>query len=197
MTVPAKQPGQPSSGRSKWIKAGLYIGIPLVLLIGTGLFLYLRFGADPDAGLSPEQKIHRDFRRAFDPKQSTLQRLSSLQKSFNTMRNIPPERRHPVMVEALAESVNRSILDFTRLKPEEKPERAELLRKDAERTLKFFRRFPKEKQRKALAILSNTPGGRAQLNRAIDMSTNDFTPEDRKLLGPTIKIWKTMLEDVR
>ena len=190
-------PGDPSSGKTKWRKAGVLIGSSLVLLFAIALFLYLRHGVDPDAGLAPEQRIRRDFQRSFDPKQSTLSRLSALRRNFKTLRGFPVEKRRAILVESLAEGVNRSLLDFTRLKPEQKPERAELLRKDAEKTLKFFRRFPKEKQRQALNMLANTPGGRAQLNRAIDTTTNDFSPEDRKLLGPTIKIWKSMLEDVR
>lgn len=153
--------------------------------------------SDPEAGLPPEQKIHRNFRKAFDPNESTLDRLKSLRRSFKAAKNIPPEKRHPIIIEALAESVNDTFAEFAKLKPEQKAARAELMRKDAERTEKYFRSFSKSKQRKALALLADTPGGRAQLNRAIETTANVLSPEDRKLLGPTIKIWKNMLGEVR
>lgn len=158
---------------------------------------YHYFSADPEAGLPPEQKIHRNFRKAFDPNESTLDRLKSLRRSFKAAKNIPPEKRHPVIIEALAESVNDTFTAFAKLNPEQKAARAELMRKDAERTEKYFRSFPKSKQRRALALLADTPGGRAQLNRAIETTANVLSPEDRKLLGPTIKIWKNMLGEVR
>ena len=185
----------PKPKSRKWI--WLTASATAVLLLGAAVLVYYRLTADPNAGLPPEEKIRRDFQKAFDPKQSTLDRLTTLRRSFKAARDIPPEKRHPIIVEALAESVNRTFTEFAKLPPEQKARRAEEMRLDAERTEKYFRRFSKKTQRKALSLLANTPGGRAQLNRAIDTTSNVLSPEDRKLLGPAVKIWKSMLEEVR
>ena len=60
------------------------------------------------------------------------------------------------MVEALAGAMDSTLQDFAQLPQDQKQERAELLRKDAERTLAYFRKLPQEKQRKAVAVLMNT-----------------------------------------
>ena len=185
----------PKPKSKKWIWLTASAGA--VLLLGTAAILYYRFTADPDAGLPPEEKIRRNFQKAFKTEDSTLDRLAALRRSFKAAGNIPPEKRHPIIVEALAESVNRTFSDFAKLKPEQKARRAEDMRLDAERTRKYFRSFSKKTQKKALDLLANTPGGRAQLNRAIDTTANVLSPEDRKLLGPTVKIWKSMLEDIK
>lgn len=185
----------PKPKSRKWI--WLTASAAAVLLLGASALLYYRLTADPDAGLPPEEKIRRNFRNAFDPEEPTLQRLASLRRSFKATGSIPPEKRHPIIVEALAESVNRTFTEFAKLPPEQKAKRAEEMRLDAERTEKYFRRFSKKTQRKALSLLANTPGGRAQINRAIDTTSNVLSPEDRKLLGPAVKIWKSMLEDVK
>ena len=177
-------------------KRFLIFMLPLFLL-GAAAAGYRYFLPEPEPELPPKQQIRRDFRKAFNPEESTLERLASLRRSFKSAGNIPPEKRHPVIIEALAESVNRTFDEFARLKPDRKAERAERMREDAERTLKYFRRFPREKRKKALSLLANTPGGRAQLNRAIDTTAQGLSPEDRKMLGPAVKIWKTMLEDIR
>ena len=70
-----------------------------------------------------------------------------------------------------------------------------LLREDAEKTLAYFRRLPREQQRKALALLMSSEGGRASFDRAINTATNRLSPQDREQLGPTFKIWKEMLEE--
>lgn len=201
MTVPNRfqKKSAPASEQnfSRRKKVLISAGILFLLLLIAGAVWFYGFRADQESDLPPEQRIRQNFRKAFNPEESTLERLASLRRSFKAARNIPPEKRHPVIVEALAESVNRTFSDFAGLKPEQKPERAEMLREDALRTLKYFRSFSREQQKKALSLLANTPGGRAQLHRAIDMTANELSPEDRKLLGPTIKIWKTMLEDVR
>lgn len=43
----------------------------------------------------------------------------------------------------------------------------------------------------------NTEEGRAKFNQAVNTTTNILSPGDRELLGPTIKIWKNMLENTR
>ncbi|MBQ9338134.1 MAG: hypothetical protein IJS14_12650 [Lentisphaeria bacterium] len=172
-----------------WSSCGLAAAI---LLIGVCRW----FTFEPEPQLSPEERIARDFQKAFDPEESTLSRLRSLRRSFKTARGIPQSRRHEVIVESLAESVVRTIEDFSKLPPEAKAARAKLLEEDAERTRKYFRKFPKAKQRQAVALLSRTPGGRAQFNRAVD-TVSGLSPADRQLLGPTVKIWKSMLEDGR
>ncbi len=186
----------PKQKNKKWIWLTASAAA-VVLLAGTTAVLYYRFTADPDAGLPPEEKIRRDFRNAFDPEESTIKRLTALRRSFKAAGNIPPEKRHPIIVEALAESVNRTFSDFAKLKPEQKVRRAEQMRLDAERTRKYFRSFSRKTQKKALNLLANTPGGRTQLNRAIDTTANVLSPEDRQLLGPAVKIWKSILEDVK
>lgn len=185
----------PSPKKKKWI--WLTASAAAVLLLAIAGTICWKFTADPDAGLPPEEKVRRNFQKAFDPKQSTLDRLTTLRRSFKAAKDIPPEKRHPIIVEALAESVNRTFTEFAKLPPEQKARRAEEMRLDAERTEKYFRRFSKKTQRKALSLLANTPGGRAQINRAIDTTSNVLSPEDRKLLGPAVKIWKSMLEEVK
>ncbi|MCI5779246.1 MAG: hypothetical protein MR051_05470 [Lentisphaeria bacterium] len=189
---PQKPTAQTASPRKKvtWI---VLAGV-LVLLAAIGVFCWV-LTRDPEPDLPPEQKIRRNFQRAFDPEESTLERLASLRRSFHSAQNIPPEKRNSVIIEALAESVNRTFTEFAQLPPDRKEEQAERMREDAERTLQYFRSFPREKQKMALAILADTPGGRAQIDQAIDTTTNKFSPEDRRLLGPTIKIWKSMLEN--
>ena len=183
-----------SSRRKKQFIQG---SVVLFFLLSAAVAGYCRFRRSAEPELPPEQKIRQNFRKAFNPEESTLERLASLRRSFKAARSIPPEKRHPIIVEALAESVNRTFSDFAGLDPARKSDRAEKMRKDAERTLKYFRSFSEEQQRKALSLLAGTPGGRAQLNMAIDTTTSGLSPEDRRLLGPAIKIWKTMLEDVR
>lgn len=166
----------------------------VILSAAVGLCcLLLSRGPEPEP--PPEQKIRRDFRAAFDPQESTLARLAYLRLRFEGERNISREERHRLIVEELAGSVNRSFADFTRLPPDRKPEQAKRMREDAERTAKYFRSFPPEKRREALSLLADTPGGRAQVDRAIDITTNELSPEDRMMLGPAIETWKKMLED--
>ena len=124
-------------------------------------------------------------------------RLADLRLRFRAEPDIPREERHRLIVEALAESVNRQFAAFAKLPPDRKPEQAERMREDAERTFGFFRSFPPEKRQKALALLADTPGGRAQIDRAIAITAGELSPEDRVMLGPTIKIWKNMLEGGR
>ena len=189
-----RQPAAPAASPRKKIVRIVWAGM-LVLLAVIGGCCWWILNRDPEPDLPPEQKIKRNFQRAFNPEETTLERLASLRRSFRSAQDIPPEKRNPVIIEALAESVNRTFSDFAKLPPDRKEEQAARMREDAERTLKYFRGVPRETQKKALAILAGTPGGRAQIDRAIDTTTNEFSPEDRRLLGPTIKIWKTMLED--
>ena len=158
---------------------------------------YFCFRAPAEPPLPPEQQIRHDFRKAFDPEESTLDRLYSLRRSFKEVRGLPADRRHRIMVEALAGAMDSTLQDFAQLTQDQKQERAELLRKDAERTLAYFRKLPQEKQRKAVAVLMNTEEGRAKFNQAVNTTTNILSPGDRELLGPTIKIWKNMLENTR
>ena len=182
------------SSRKK-IQTGLLAGSGFLLIcVFIGAYWYFNFEPEPE--LTPEQRIHRDFQKAFDPKESTLSRLASLRRSFRAARDIPKRRRHEVMVESLAGAVIRTIDDFSKLPPEAKAARAKLLEEDAERTRQYFLRFPKSKQREAVNLLSSTPGGRAQISRAID-TVSGLSPADRQLLGPTIRIWKSMLEEGR
>lgn len=67
------------------------------------------------------------------------------------------------MVEALAGAMDSTLQDFAQLPQDQKQERAELLRKDAERTLAYFRKLPQEKQRKAVAVLMNTEEGQRKI----------------------------------
>ena len=169
---------------------------PVVLiLVSAGLFLFP--GNSIEAPLPPEQRIKHDFQTAFDPTEPTLQRLYSLRQSFGSIRALPTDQRHKIMVEALAGAMNSTLADFAQLPPEQKPERAKLLKEDAERTFAYFRKLPKEKQRRAVGILMNTPEGRAQFNQAVNTTVNVLSPEDRALLGPTIKTWKNLLESIR
>ena len=116
---------------------------------------------------------------------------------------LPPEQqiRHDFRKafdpEESAGAMDSTLQDFAQLPQDQKQERAELLRKDAERTLAYFRKLPQEKQRKAVAVLMNTEEGRAKFNQAVNTTTNILSPGDRELLGPTIKIWKNMLENTR
>ena len=133
---------------------------------------YFCFRAPAEPPLPPEQQIRHDFRKAFDPEESTLDRLYSLRRSFKEVRGLPADRRHRIMVEALAGAMDSTLQDFAQLPQDQKQERAELLRKDAERTLAYFRKLPQEKQRKAVAVLMNTEEGRAKFNQAVNTTTN-------------------------
>ena len=169
---------------------------PALLCCAAGGYFLFR-PSPPEAPLSPEDQVRRDFRQAFDPTEPTLWRLNSLRKSFSTVRGLPKDRRHTLMVEALAGAMDGTLRDFAALPADQKAERARLLQQDAERTFAYFRTLPREKQRRAVGILMNTPEGRAQFNQAVNTATNVLSPADRELLGPTIKTWKTMLESVR
>ena len=175
--------------------AVLWPGLVLAAAVPTGWAFWAL--AEQPAPLPPEQQIRHDFRKAFDPEESTLDRLYSLRRSFKEVRGLPADRRHRIMVEALAGAMDSTLQDFAQLPQDQKQERAELLRKDAERTLAYFRKLPQEKQRKAVAVLMNTEEGRAKFNQAVNTTTNILSPGDRELLGPTIKIWKNMLENTR
>lgn len=176
-------------------KTTLIIVPSAVLLLAIAAYFCFRSPAEPP--LPPEQQIKHDFRKAFDPEESTLDRLYSLRRSFKEVRGLPADRRHRIMAEALAEAMDSTLQDFARLPQDQKQERAEQLREDAERTLAYFRKLPKDKQRKAVAALMNTEEGRAKFNQAVNTTTNILSPGDRELLGPTIKIWKNMLENTR
>lgn len=178
------------SGRKKlWISVAVLF---LLLLAAAGaIVLYCA----AEAKLPPEERIKRNFDNAFDPTQSTLGRLDQLRRSFRSAQEVPAERRNAVIIDAIAGSIDRMLQDFSALPPEEKPDRARLLREDAEKTLAYFRRLPREQQRKALALLMSSEGGRASFDRAINTATNRLSPQDREQLGPTFKIWKEMLEE--
>lgn len=182
------------SGRKKlWISVAVLF---LLLLAAAGaIVLDCAAEAAAEAKLPPEERIKRNFDNAFDPTQSTLGRLDQLRRSFRSAQEVPAERRNAVIIDAIAGSIDRMLQDFSALPPEEKPDRARLLREDAEKTLAYFRRLPREQQRKALALLMSSEGGRASFDRAINTVTNRLSPQDREQLGPTFKIWKEMLEE--
>ena len=190
---PQKSAASAASPRNK-VKL-IVSAVVLLLLAVVGTAVYRVFFYDPEPDLPPEQKIRRNFRKAFNPEESTLERFESLRRTIRASRSIPAETRNQVIVETLAESVNRTFADFTKLPSAQKAERAQLLLEDAERTQRFFRGLPRDRQKKALAILADTPGGRAQVDRALNITTREMSPEDLRMLGPTIKIWKNMLED--
>ena len=103
--------------------------------------------------------------------------------------------RHQVIIATLAESVNNSLVDFAHLPPEQKRSRARELQRDAEMTQAYFRRFPKGKQREAVSLLMQSADGKAQFNRAMDIVGNQLTPSDLVLLGPTIRVWASMIKE--
>lgn len=184
------------SGKKKiWIAAGS--AALLLLLIAGATIRYFAAEAAEEAALPPEQRIKRNFDKAFDPDQSMLARLDNLRRSFSSAQQIPADKRHAAMVDAMAGAVNRTLQEFAALPPEQKQERARLLREDAEKTLAYFRRMPREKQEKALALLMSDEGGRAAFDNAVNTATNVLSPQDRELLGLTFKTWKKMLEKPR
>lgn len=73
---------------------------------------YFCFRAPAEPPLPPEQQIRHDFRKAFDPEESTLDRLYSLRRSFKEVRGLPADRRHRIMVEALAGAMDSTLQDF-------------------------------------------------------------------------------------
>ena len=185
---------QQNSETGRKTKRWIWILLLSILTVAAACGIWL-LSREPEPELPPEQKIKRHFSKALNPDESLLSRLNAIRKSMKSAGNIPPEKRHPAIIEALAETITLSMDDFTKLKPEQKQARAARLLADTEKTRKFYYNFSKEKRRKALSLLHNTPGGRAQINRAIDISANKFSPEDRQLLGPIVKIWKSMLDD--
>lgn len=146
------------SGRKKlWIFAAVLFLLVLATL--GAVVWYCTAEAAAEAKLPPEERIKRNFDNAFDPTQSTLGRLDQLRRSFRNAQQVPAERRNAVIIDAIAGSIDRLLQDFAALPPEEKPERARLLREDAEKTLAYFRRLPREQQQKALALLMSSEGG--------------------------------------
>ena len=174
----------------------LWITIPLLAVLAA-VAGYFCFRGPSGPPLPPEEQVKHDFQKAFDPTESTLARLDSLRGSFKSIRGLPAERRQMLIIEATAEAIDRILLDFAALPSDQKPERARLIREDAERTCRYFRKMPVEKQRKAVALLMNSEAGRAKFNQAINTTTNVLSPQDRELLGPTLKIWKDMLENTK
>ena len=185
---------QQNSQAGRKTKHRTWILIVSILTVAAAGGIWLLRG-DPEPDLPQEQKIKRHFSTALNPDESTVSRLNAIRKSMKAAGNIPADKRHPAIIEALAGTLTQSWDDFTKLKPEQKPARAAHLLADAEKTRKFYYSFSKKDRRKALSLLNNTPGGRAQINRAIDIAANKFSPEDRRLLGPVVKIWKSMLDD--
>lgn len=177
-------------------KIWLAIGTAAVLLVLAAAAVIRHFAAEAarEAALPPEQRIKRNFDRAFDPDQSMLARLESLKRSFSSAQQIPADKRHAAMVDAMAGAVNRTLQEFAALPPEQKRQRARQLQEDAAKTLAYFRKLPREKQEKALALLMSDEGGRAAFDDAVNTAANVLSPQDRELLGPTFKIWKKMLE---
>lgn len=143
---------------------------------------------------TPEETIRRKIRSSFDPEEYTVTRFSRMRTELAADKRISREVRHQVLVESLAESVNQSFSDFAKLPPEKKAARAKLLCEDAARTKLFCRMTTERKRREALDRIANTPGGRAQLERAADIIANELSPQDREMLGPAIRTWKEILE---
>ncbi len=168
-----------------------------ILLLVTIVLLYaIRLGSAEraDAALPPEQRVVRNFDRAFDPEQSTIARLNSLRRTLDGVRDLPREKRQAVIIEAMSGAVNRTLTEFAGLPPERKPERARQLQQDAERTIDFFRRLPPEKRQRAIELLRSEESGRRNFDRAVDTILNTLSPTDREMLGPTLQIWKDMVE---
>ena len=115
------------SGKKKiWIVAGS--AALLLLLIAGATIRYFAAEAAEEAALPPEQRIKRNFDKAFDPDQSMLARLDNLRRSFSSAQQIPADKSHAAMVDAMAGAVNRTLQEFAALPPEQKQERARLLR---------------------------------------------------------------------
>ncbi len=155
---------------------------------------YLHAQAVAEAKLPPEERIRRNFEKAFDPSQSTLSRISNLQRSFKNAKEVPTARRREVIVGAIADSMNRTILDFSTLPQEKKADRAKELQEDAEKTLNYFHKLPLDKQEQAISLLVDTPTGRSAMDSTALTLANTLSPQDREMLAPTINTWKKMLE---
>ena len=184
---------EPRKGRRfVWIAAALVIAV----LAGIGIAAI--GGASPDSGaddLPPDERFIRATVNSFDPTQSTLQRLSSVQKALKTLDKLPQERREAVIIEAMATGVNRNLENFRALPDSEKPARAKLLYEDALQTRARFRRLTPDERRRAKELLGSEAGGRAQLDRALNTVLNEMTSDERAMLNPVFNVWKKMLEE--
>ena len=162
--------------------------------LGTALCLWL-VPRDPYEGLPPEERLIRHTVNAFDPGQTTLQRLNSVWRALKSSETIPKTRRQEAIIEAMVSGVNGHLEDFRALPAERKPERAEQLYRDALRTRDYFRKLPEAKRRRAKELLYSEPGGKAELDRAMNTILNGLTPEERRMLSPVFTVWKTTLEE--
>ena len=176
------------------IRLILFLIVPAALVAGAFLLFPLLKPEKPAPPPTPEETIRRKIRSSFDPEEYTVTRFSRMRTELAADKRISREVRHQVLVESLAESVNGSFSDFAKLPPEKKAARAKLLCEDAARTKLFCRMTTERKRREALDRIANTPGGRAQLERAADIIANELSPQDREMLGPAIRTWKEILE---
>lgn len=176
--------------RRLWIAAT----IAGVVLIVTAVLCCLP-ARDPYAGLPPEERLIRHTVNAFDPAQSTLQRVDSVWRALKSSAKIPQARRQAAIVEATVAGVNRNLEAFRALPPERKRERAEQFYRDALQTRDYFRKLPEAKRRRAKDLLYSDPGGKAELDRAMNTILNGLSPEERQMLSPVFTVWKTTLEE--
>lgn len=145
--------------------------------------------------LPPDERFIRETVNSFDPSQSTLQRLVSVQTALLDLKKLPQSRREEVIIEAMAAGVNRNLENFRALPDSEKPARAKLLHEDALQTRKYFRTLLPQERRRARELLGSDASGRAQLDSIVNTVLNEMTSEERAMLNPVFVVWKNMLEE--
>lgn len=186
------EPERKKSGRPRLIVGAV---VAAAVVLGAVLTVWLVKERDPYAGLSPEERLVRHTVAAFDPGQSSIQRLKSVWRALKSSEKISTARRQEAIIEAMVAGVNRHLEDFRALPPERKQERAEALYRDALRTRDYFRKLPEAKRRRAKELLYSEPGGKAELDRAMNTILNGLSPEERQMLSPVFTVWKTTLEE--
>ena len=154
-----------------------------------------RSGGPAEPELPPDERFIRETVNSFDPSQSTLQRLVSVQTALLDLEKLPQSRREEVIIEAMAAGVNRNLENFRALPDSEKPARAKLLYEDALQTRKHFRSLLPQERRRARELLGSEASGRAQLDSIINTVLNEMTAEERAMLNPVFVVWKSMLEE--
>ena len=180
--------------RGKWLIAGI---AAVVAVIAATILCRLVWGSEDDdlRSLPPEERLIRSTVRAFDPEQTTLQRLQSVRRALQTIEDLPRARREGVIIEAMTAGVNGNLEAFRALPEAEKPARAERLYQDALRTRSYFRNLPAAKRKRAKDLLYSDTGAKAEVDRAMNTILNTLTPKEREMLNPVFTVWKNMLEE--
>ena len=89
------------SGGGK-MRGRLFFIVVAVILAAVGLFFFLKPRKPAPPPPPPEEIIRRKFRSSFNPEESTLARMSSLNRELAADKRISRDTRRQALVESLA-----------------------------------------------------------------------------------------------